>query len=58
MFQNRKLKSVGGSITWDNRFDPADSTAAQLNVVVKPLFTSAASTESKKIWKVSISYVG
>ena len=58
VFQNRKMKSVGGSITWDNRFDPADSVAAQLNVIVKPLFTSAASTESNKIWKVSISYVG
>jgi hypothetical protein len=58
MFQNRKMKSVGGSITWDNRFDPADSTAAQLNVVVRPIFTSSSLNESKKIWKVSISYVG
>jgi len=29
-----------------------------LNVKVAPLFTSAASDENKKIWKVSITYVG
>jgi hypothetical protein len=58
VFQKRKLKSVGGSITWDNSWQPASTDAAQLNVIVKPLFTSAASDEAKKIWKVSISYVG
>ena len=58
IFQGKKLKHIGGSISWNNSYQPSSQFAASLNVKVAPLFTSAASDENKKIWKVSITYVG
>lgn len=58
IFQGKKLKHIGGSISWNNSYQPSSQFAASLSVKVAPLFTSSASAEKKKIWKVSITYVG
>ena len=57
-YQATPMIRGGGIITWNHVYNASSTYANIAGVQIVPAFTSAYSKEHKKIWRVSITYVG
>jgi hypothetical protein len=57
-FKNVRISDGGGTISWNHTYNSNSSYASIAGVQVSPIFTSADSADNRKIWRVSMTYVG
>ena len=57
-FMNVRISDGGGTITWNHVYNASSNYANIAGVQVTPIFTSADGQDARKIWRVSMTYVG
>jgi hypothetical protein len=58
LYQATPMIRGGGTISWVHTYNNTSSYATIAGVQVSPIFTSADSADNRKIWRVSMTYVG
>ena len=57
-FKNVPIVSAGGTISWTHVARVTTSFASIMGVQIQPVFTSSDPEETRRIWQLSITYVG
>ena len=57
-FKNVPITSAGGTISWTHVLQQQTGWASIIGVQIQPIFTSSDPREEKRIWQISITYVG
>jgi hypothetical protein len=57
-FKNVKIADGGGTITWTHIAQQQTGWSSIMGVQIQPIFTSSDTSEDRRIWQISITYVG
>ena len=57
-FKNVRIADGGGTITWTHVAQQQTGWSSIMGVQIQPIFTSSDTSEEKRIWQISITYVG
>ena len=57
-FKNVRIADGGGTITWTHVAAVQTGWSSVMGVQIQPIFTSSDPSEDRRIWQVSITYVG